>query len=245
MFRISSFLLTAVLSSSLVLVTYGTAGAQFRGGGGNRSGGHYSGGGGQHYRSGGQNYSGGGLQFSIGGYPRGGSYFGGSGYYGGRHYGSGYPGQSVYRSSGYYSPSYSGSGRYSNYYAPSYPSVVQSYQAPTYTPEYAEVAPASYVAPAVSSPTRIEVILPDPQAITWIDGLKIDNPSRTQGIEFPSETAGKTYPHQLKAQFLRDGKLVTEERQIQVAGGSKTVVDFTRKEDSATKAPPIPEQEDR
>jgi len=211
MLRFSSFLLAAALSCGAVLMTDSTANAQRRGGGGGRGGGGY--------HSSGGHYSGGGH------------YYGGGGHY--------YGGYGGYHHSGFYvRPGYYGSGRYSNYYSPG----VYTEDEPYYGGEYAEEepVPAETVVPATpadGSVTRLSVILPQSRGTLWIDGLKIDSPTQTQNVEFPSETAGAMYPHKVVATIERDGRMVTEERQVNISGGKTSVVDFTRSVQSTSNAP--------
>jgi len=185
-----------------------------------RGGGH--GGGGSHHSSGGGHHYGGG-----------GHYYGHShGYY--SHPYNGY----YYRSPGFY-----GYRRYSNYYVPGTSTYIED--EPYYVPDYAEEATVPDVAAEDASPTRLTVVLPESRGTLWIDGLKIDSPSQSQSVEFPDEGTGRMYPHKVIATFDRDGKTVTEQRQVRISGGKSSVVDFTRSVESTSKVPPAPAPENR
>jgi uncharacterized protein (TIGR03000 family) len=90
----------------------------------------------------------------------------------------------------------------------------------------------SSVVPA-SSETEVRVLLPDAGAQVWIDGLKSSGTDATRFFGFPDETPGKHYLHKITVTLPRDGKMVTEEREVRVGGGGRVMVDFR-------KAPPKP-----
>jgi uncharacterized protein (TIGR03000 family) len=176
-----------------------------RGGGGHGGGGH----------GGGFHSGGGGFHSGGGGFHHGGGFYGGYGYGPGIYFG-GYP---------YY-------GGYSDYYdSPiigSYPvSPSESYyEGSGVVPQYSEVQPAPSTASMVG--TGIRVILPSANATVWLDGQQIPGSTDTHIMEFGNETAGKMYQHTIKAAWNRDGKPVTEERTVKLAGGTSAVVDFNR-----------------
>lgn len=153
------------------------------------------------------------FSFSYGGYYRNpGSYYYGYGrpydYYPG--YGAydgaydGYPSRRLYRN--YYG---------SRYYQPGY------YSDPRY-------AVPAFVEPAYgSSPARIEVRLPHPDAEVWFDGRKTDVIGARRIFITPPLPAG-TYSYNISAAWHQGGRLVTEERTVTVRAGSSTLVDFTQ-----------------
>ena len=166
----------------------------------------------------------------YGGYNRG--YYGGYGGYnnysspgisvgiGPVRIGTGYGGYSGYRSSSYYYPSgssyYPSSGSY--YSSPSVtysqPSIVQgsSEEAESFT----------------RGDTRVQVILPDPNAEVWFDGFRSEATGEVRSYGFPDDPHGQTRTHKFTAKFMRDGRMVTETREVKVTGGSSATVDFTK-----------------
>jgi uncharacterized protein (TIGR03000 family) len=196
--RITSFVLAAALSCGFLLATADSANAQRRGSRGGSRGGYYSGG----------------------------------GYHGGSYYGHGY-----YRD-GYYRPGvFLGFGVYPGYYGyRSYPYGTYYYDEPYYSEappvvsgdyEQAE-PPARSIQPAESGETQLQVIVPDEQAQLWLDGLRMSSTGATRNFGFPDEGPGQTYMHKLTVSWMRDGKPITQEREVQVPGGKLAVIDFTR-----------------
>jgi uncharacterized protein (TIGR03000 family) len=127
-----------------------------------------------------------------------------------------------------------------------YPVYYGGYPSPVYSP----LAPTGYMAgysgvpPLVQSPTvqptagpaiappdaaLVVVRLPDPSAQVLFNGER----TYTQGLsvrEFttPELAAGKTYTYTVTATWTRDGRPVTQERQVRVSRGQVSTVDFTR-----------------
>jgi uncharacterized protein (TIGR03000 family) len=140
------------------------------------------------------------------------------------------------------------SGYRSNYYAPGYypdhPDVERYVEPPeTVYPEESEPAPV-YVEPQErSAETRLHVILPDPDGTVWVDGEQSSLTGESRMYGFPEESGDRMYVHRVKAAFNRDGKLVTEERQVRVRGNATAVVDFTRPADPAAEVPEMPSEE--
>ena len=141
-------------------------------------------------------------------------------YHGGHHhhgsfgfYGYAYP--RSYYSYGYGYPYYGGT----TYYAPQY--YVQP--APTVV-NY----PPSATVETTENIARIEVRLPVADAQVWIEGRATTSRSLNRLYESPELTPGKSYSYTMKATWTQDGQPVTQERQVSVAAGQASVVDFTR-----------------
>src|SRR5262249_53679157 len=74
----------------------------------------------------------------------------------------------------------------------------------------------------------IRVLKPTADATIWMDGRKSESSTDTHIFEFSNEPAGKMVTHTIKLGWIRDGKPVTDERQVKVEGGQSVTVDFTR-----------------
>jgi uncharacterized protein (TIGR03000 family) len=230
MFRISAYILAAVL------MTGGSLSARPPGGGhgGGRGGGYsgsYRGGSYSHdgsynhggYYNHGYNRSG----FSIGVFP-------GYGYRSYSPYGGGYGYGSYYSTPSYYSEPYYSSEPY--YVEP--PVVANQYEPPTVVVPGAEEA----AEPPASSETKIQIMVPDPSARVWVDGLSMSSTGPSRVIGFPDEQPGTVYAHKLVATWMRDGRQVKEEREVKIVGGKTTTVDFTRPATRPSQAQPSQSQ---
>jgi uncharacterized protein (TIGR03000 family) len=198
MLRITSFLAAAVVTGVLATGQPASARGSGHGGGGHGGGGH-----------GGVSHGG----VSHGGVSHGGH--GGYGYYGSGIYLGGYLG-SPYSRSYYYDP---------GYVVPSAPSVV------VMPGSYEESEPALRTvpsAPSASSETEVRVILPEAGAQVWIDGLKSSGTDAMRVFGFPDEMQGKQYMHKVQVTMSRDGKMVSEEKEVRVTGGQSVIVNFAR-----------------
>jgi len=201
----------------------------------------------------------GGYGRSYGGYGGFGSYY--DGYYGrpGASFNigpvrvgvgsGGYDGyRSYYSSPGYYSsPRYYSSSPGYYYSTPStyYSSPGTYYSSPSVTYSQPSIVQgdteeSEFVGPRGS---QVEVILPDPQAQVWFDGVKSSSTGQVRHYGFPEDAQGKMNTHKFTATFLRDGEQVTETREVRVEGGKTAVVDFTKPQDSKSKKPKTPPEE--
>jgi uncharacterized protein (TIGR03000 family) len=178
------------------------------------------GGGGNHH-SGGGNHSGGGHHSGHDGHHHSSVIIGIGGFP--RYFGYG----SYYGGPGYYS------GR-SYYYDPEPPPVV--------LPSGYEQPPPVTAEPEPSSDTEIRVLLPTGQAQVWVDGLRSSSTEAVRLFGFPNERPGKSYLHKITVSWMREGKPVTQEREVQVTGGKTTVVDFRARADRLP-PPPTPREE--
>jgi len=234
MTRASSWLLAGLLGVGGLLAADTPAQAQ-RGGFGR---GGYGG-----FSSGGMGRSYGGFGLGIGNY---GNYgygnYGGIGNYGGyglNRYG-GYGLGNYGYGSGYYNPGYYGGTGYYSGYGPNYYSG-GTYGAPSY--DYA-APPVDYGAaqpqPQQAVPqnrAQIHVILPDPEAQVWFDGRKTNATGPTRDFTTPDLDPGADYHYTITAALRQqDGRVVTQERQVNVRAGRDVVVDFTRSTGGSTGA---------
>jgi uncharacterized protein (TIGR03000 family) len=128
--------------------------------------------------------------------------------------GTGYGGYGGYRSSSYYYPS-------GNSYYYSSPSV--TYSQPSIVQGSSEEAESF-----TRGDTRVQVILPDPNAEVWFDGFRSEAIGEVRSYGFPDDRQGETRTHKFTAKFMRDGRMVTETREVKVTGGTSATVDFTK-----------------
>ena len=183
-----------------------------------------------------------------GGGHHGGGHHGG-GHFGGDHLGGGHLGAhnihghahpdvhglghhpSLWFGLGYYSyPTY----RYYDYgYSYGYP---RSY---TYSGSVYASRPASVREGAVAraNTARIEVLLPDPEGEVWFEGRKTRSTGTTRAFRTPPLEPGKAYTFKITAAWPHDGKLVTDERIIDLTAGRTVVLDFTRPEEEVVPPP--------
>lgn len=204
-----SYLWAVVLSGGVLLATGGPVAAQHgHGGHGGHHGGHHGGRHGGHY---------------------GGHYLGHHHHY--------YPYGSIGLGYGYY-PSY-GYGYYDYGYYPSSYLYVPSYGSAYYQPGTAVPAGQTYyrqptAAPALGNAARIQVTVADPAAEVWLDGQPTTSRGTLRQYETPELEPGSKYSYTLKVSQNQGGKMVTEERLVEVSAGQVSTVDFTQ--------PPPPEK---
>ncbi len=199
------------------------------------------------------NYGGGRYAYNYGryyrGYPYGGYAYRNYGrYYWPYAYGLGYFGY-PYLSSFFGYPS-------SSYYYNSYPTYYQGdspdYYANgddgSYDNTYANVpTPGSYAVsrqPAADT-AHLEVRLPDPQASIWVEGRSIASDGTVRQFDSPQLDPSRQFTYDVKAAWIDNGKLVTDERRVKVRANAASLVDFTRAADAGGQAPselPLPQQ---
>jgi len=159
-------------------------------------------------------YGGGGCYRSCGCYGGGyrGCYGGSYGCYGGGCYG-GYS-RGCY---GCYGGGYQGGGHHGGY-------------AGTYTYHAGIATGTTYVASSSpAAPTNVatvRVILPDSQATVWVDGSRTSSTGAVRVYQTPELSTGGTYT--IKASWMTEGREVTNERNVTVAAGQTSVVDFNQ-----------------
>jgi len=215
--------------------------------GGGWSGGHGGGWSGGH----GGGWSGGhGVSFGHSGWGGGGSRF-----YGGSFYGSPFRSYySYYRPYSYFYRPYSygifGYPYLYNYY--SYPSSYY-YGYPTYSYSYpsdyfangsdyyagndyyegsvdvdASPTRAYVVSRPVGDVARLEIRLPDPQATIWGQGKEIPSSGAVRQFKSPPLDPSHQYTYSIRCEWNNNGKVVSEEREVNVEPNGQSVVDFTR-----------------
>src|SRR3954452_7773851 len=228
-------------TASLAFADHGHGGHDGGGGhGGGWSGGHGGGWSGGH----GGGWSGGhGVSFGHSGWGGGGSRF-----YGGSFYGSPFRSYySYYRPYSYFYRPYSygifGYPYLYNYY--SYPSSYY-YGYPTYynypndyfangndyydgSVEVAASPPREYVVSRpVGDVARLEIRLPDPQATIWVQGKEIPSSGAVRQFKSPPLDPSHQYTYSVRCEWNNNGKVVSEEREVNVEPNGRSVVDFTR-----------------
>lgn len=184
----------------------------------------------------------GGTGLGYGGYGYGGTGYGVGGYTYAQPYNSSY-------TAGYYSGYGAG---YSSGYGPVYSSGAAA--APAY--DYGDAAPAYDAAPAASAPAQtapadlgnranVHIVLPDPDAQVWFDGRKTNTPGAVRDFTTPELAPNADYHYTITAAFNVNGRVVTEERQVNVRAGNSVLVDFTRPDVAPDAAAPSIERIDR
>jgi uncharacterized protein (TIGR03000 family) len=222
---------TLLLAGAAVFLMPDVSQAQHGGGGHGGGGGGHGGGGGGHFGGGGARIGGGGGHFGGGGARFG----GGVGRFNGAHYGRSYYGygrhRSYYGGYGYY-PYYGG------YYPYDYDSSGSAYDS-GYTGSYGDAPPdtgydanyapwagdTSSTAPAQPDTVAHLTVKAPADAQIWFN----DKPAATTGtvrqFNSPPLAAGK-YTYDVRARWTKNGREVTETREVEVTPGSSVEVDF-------------------
>ena len=233
------YIIPAVLSLAVVAMIAGDALAQGGrgGGGGNRGGGGGGGGnrggnwsGGGNWNRGGGNWNGGNWN---GGNWGGGNWNGGNWNRGGWNnnnnnfwYGAalGYLSGS-YARPGFYSRPYYGGGYGGGYYGSSYD--VPYYSGDVYYSDSYYTPPVeTYPEPAVTSSARVRVLLPNPDARVWFDGVLTQQTGTDRLYNTPPLDPGATNNYRVRASWIQSGQEMTQERILAVTPGAQAVVDF-------------------
>ncbi len=148
----------------------------------------------------------------------------GGGYHGG--YGYGYGGVGFY---GGYNPY--GYGYDPFYYGPRY---LYDYPPPAVVivggPAGAAVAapPSAALSEGAPRNAQIKVLLSDPQAKVWFDGIPTNSTGTERLYHTPDLPPGATITYRIRAAWNVSGKEVVQERAVPVAPGRGSVADFTR-----------------
>jgi uncharacterized protein (TIGR03000 family) len=109
--------------------------------------------------------------------------------------------------------------------------VVNNYYTPSEDASQAAEQTTAVLPPPKSNQGVVAIKLPTTAAVVWIDGNEIDSGlSATRVYTTPDLEPGHDYSYTVKAQWVRLGDNVTQERHVSVAAGKTTVVDFTKKE---------------
>jgi len=213
MFHLKSWSLGAAALAAALFLGTSPASAQHRGGGGGHSGGvHVSGG---HY--GGGHYG--------GGYNHG-------GYYGGGYGGYYRPGVSIYLGGGGYYPRsyggyYSSPYYYGNYAVPSTSYYYDPAPAIRYPDPSVRVIPPAENTTGLAEAT-VDVRVPASDALIWVDG----NPTKQSGMDrsyvTPLLPTKEAHAYNFRARWMGKDGMVEETRRVEVRGGDRVMVDFTR-----------------
>src|SRR5262249_21221806 len=97
-------------------------------------------------------------------------------------------------------------------------------------------APAAEVkkmAAAPAQPAKVVVSLPD-DAKLFVEGQLSKQTSATRTIVTPALQSGSEYVYTLKVECVRDGKTVTETKDVAFRAGSTVQVDFGKLDSTAT-----------
>jgi uncharacterized protein (TIGR03000 family) len=83
--------------------------------------------------------------------------------------------------------------------------------------------------PPASNKAVVAINLPTTAAVVWIDGHKLESGlSATRVYTTPELEPGHAYHYTVKAQWVRRGDNVSEERRVRVEAGKTSVVDLTK-----------------
>ncbi|HEX5472320.1 MAG TPA: TIGR03000 domain-containing protein [Lacipirellulaceae bacterium] len=117
---------------------------------------------------------------------------------------------------------------YYSYPGDSYANYDDDYDAEVIPPqEYVVSRPVSDIA-------RLEVSLPDPHATIWVEGKEIASVGTERQFKSPQLDPNQQYTYTIKAEWHTDGKLVTDERKVNVRANSFAVVDFNKPSQAAS-----------
>jgi uncharacterized protein (TIGR03000 family) len=78
-------------------------------------------------------------------------------------------------------------------------------------------------------PAMIQVQVPDPHALLFIDGDKIPTVGTSRQLESPALAQGKNYPLRLRAAYVAGNNFVIEDREIVIRAGGNSAVTFDGK----------------
>ena len=167
------------------------------------------------YAGGGFSYNWGGCGWGWGGWPG--------------WCGCGWPGWYGYRWPGCYGPWGWWGGSYPAYFYPSwYGTPFYGYFGQPIVRGNADTAESPPAAESLNpSPTRatVKVELPEDAGL-YVDGRLVDRTSSTRTIVTPELQEGRDYHYNLKAEWTRDGKTVTDSRRVAFQPGKVIVVQF-------------------
>ena len=90
---------------------------------------------------------------------------------------------------------------------------------------------AQYIASLpVNDAARVEVRLPDPDGKLWVEGRPM-SPTGTIR-QFKSPVLSEPYVYTFRAEWYDGDRLVTDERKVDVKGGSSVIVDFNKPQET-------------
>jgi uncharacterized protein (TIGR03000 family) len=138
-----------------------------------------------------------------------------------------------------------------SYYYNSYPTYYDNYAPDYYANSGDRVVGNSYenipspndnvVANRPAADTaRLEIRLPDPQASIWVEGQSIASDGAVRQFNSPQLDPARQFTYDVKAAWIENGKLVTDERRVKVQANAQSVVDFTKSIQSAPEGGTLP-----
>lgn len=95
-----------------------------------------------------------------------------------------------------------------------------------------ETSPVVAPVPADRAMIRVKVL--EPKAIVWFDGNLTSQVGTDRLFFTPPIQPNELYTYRIKAQWVDFGRIMVEERSVQVLAGKTTVVDFTRRASEQT-----------
>lgn len=93
---------------------------------------------------------------------------------------------------------------------------------------YQGVTPSGPV-PEMTAPDNtvtVEVRVPDPDAVVWIDGYKTTQRGTARKFVSPPLAPGKTYRYEIRAEWTQGGRKVEQTQAVTVEAGHRVAVDF-------------------
>jgi uncharacterized protein (TIGR03000 family) len=81
--------------------------------------------------------------------------------------------------------------------------------------------------PNMPKEANVQVILPDPSVVVWLDDHRTTSTGREREYATPPLQPGKKYTYTVTAMWERNGEVLTEERRVAVVAGRTTFVDLT------------------
>jgi uncharacterized protein (TIGR03000 family) len=112
---------------------------------------------------------------------------------------------------------------------------------PVTSPPYRIAEPSASASVAPERPQTavlIQVHVPAPDAELWVEGRKTASRGNWRQFLSPPLIPGKQYVYEVRAQWLKDGREIHQNRKVAVRAGEQAVLDFTRPEQARTASAP-------
>jgi uncharacterized protein (TIGR03000 family) len=77
-----------------------------------------------------------------------------------------------------------------------------------------------------SAPAMLQVTLPDPFALLFVDGEMVRTKGTTRQLESPRLVPGKSYPLRMRAAYMVGDKFLIEDKEMQIRANEITSVQF-------------------
>jgi uncharacterized protein (TIGR03000 family) len=80
--------------------------------------------------------------------------------------------------------------------------------------------------PVPAAPAAVQVTVPDPHALLFVDGELVRTRGTTRQLESPALPPGKTYPLRVRAAYVVGNNFVIEDREVLIRAGENASVTF-------------------